>query len=60
MASHQVSGTVTSASPLRVRVDGALTDSPAKTLNAVTFTVGARIAITVRNPLVPLVLGTET
>lgn len=57
MASHQVTGTVTNASPLRVRVDGALSDSPAKTLNAVTFTVNDRVTVTVRNPLVPLVLG---
>lgn len=57
MASYQVLGTVTVASPLRVRVDGATSDSPAKTLNAQTFTVGDRVTVTVRNPLPPMVLG---
>lgn len=55
--SHQVLGTVTSASPLRVRVDGATSDSPAKTLDAKTYVVGDRVTITVRNPLPPMVLG---
>jgi hypothetical protein len=52
-------GTVTQVSPLRVLVDGALSDSPAKALNGVTYTLSARVTITIRTPLVPLVIGVE-
>ena len=52
--------TVTSASPLRVVVDGATVDSPAFGLNGATYTVGQRVTVTVRNPTPPLIQGEET
>lgn len=60
MAAHQVTGSVTSASPLRVRLDTELSDGPAKTLDGKTFTIGDRVAVLVRNPQAPLVLGKES
>ena len=60
MADHQMPATITSATPVRVVVDGATVDSPAMRLGAATYTVGQRVTVTVRNPLVPLILGQET
>lgn len=56
----QAKGTITQASPLRVVVDGATVDSPAKTLDAATYSLGARVTVTIRNPEVPLVNGVES
>lgn len=58
--STQVAATVTQASPLRVVVDGAVTDSPAKGLNGATYTLNQRVTVTVRNPAPPLVQGEES
>lgn len=58
--STQVAATVTQASPLRVVVDGAVTDSPANGLNGATYTLGQRVTVQVRNPNVPLIQGEET
>lgn len=58
--STQTAATVTQASPLRVIVDGAVTDSPANGLNAATYTVGQRVTVTVRNPQPPLIQGVES
>ena len=60
MVETQTRGTITQASPLRVIVDGATVDSPANALNSATYTLGARVTVTVRNPNVPLVQGVET
>jgi hypothetical protein len=60
MAEVQTHGTVTAISPsLRVVCDGATVDSPAMALNGATYVIGNRVTITVRNPLIPLVLGIE-
>ena len=56
---QQVTGTVTQASPLKVVVDGATTDSVAHSLDGATYSVNDRITVTVRNPLPPLVQGIE-
>lgn len=56
----QAKATVTSAAPLRVVVDGATVTSFANALDAATYSVGARVSVTVRNPLPPLVLGVES
>ncbi len=56
----QVKGTITQASPLRVIVDGATVDSPAKVLDGVLYGLALRVTVTVRNPQVPLVNGVET
>lgn len=56
----QVKGTVTVASPLRVVVDGATTDSPAAALDGATYSVADRVTVTVRNPQIPLVNGVES
>lgn len=56
----QTTATVTQASPLLVRVDGATVASPANKLNAATYTLGQRVTVTVRNPLPPLVQGVES
>lgn len=56
----QAQATVTSAAPLRVVVDGATTDSFANALDAASYQVGARVTVTIRNPLPPLVQGIET
>ncbi len=55
----QTQGTVTQASPLRVKVDGATVDSPATALDGATYSVNDRITVTVRNPKVPLIEGVE-
>ncbi len=60
MAGSQVSGTITQASPLRVVVDGATVDSLAMTLDGCTYVLDARVTVQIRNPQIPLVLGTET
>jgi len=60
MPEIQTHGTVTQASPLRVICDGATVDSSAATLNAVSYTLGQRVTITTRNPLIPLVIGVES
>lgn len=57
---QQIPATVTQASPLRVVVDGATVDSPAKALDGATYTLGQRLVVTTRNPLPPIVLGQET
>jgi hypothetical protein len=59
MAEIQTHGTVTQASPLRVVVDGATVDSSAVALNGATYALNNRVTITVRTPLVPVVLGIE-
>lgn len=56
----QVKGTITAASPLRVVVDGATTDSPANALDGATYSINDRVTITVRNPQPPLVQGVES
>lgn len=57
----QTTGTVTSASPdLWVQVDGATVPSPAYVLNVAAYTVGQRVRVTVRNPMVPIVQGVES
>lgn len=57
----QTTGTVTTASPdLWVIVDGATVASPAYVLDIASYTVGQRVRITVRNPLVPVVQGVES
>lgn len=51
-------GTVTQASPdLWVLLDGATVASPAYVLDVAAYTVGQRVQVTVRNPLVPIVQG---
>jgi hypothetical protein len=57
---HQVTGTVTNASPLRVRLDGELSDGLAKTLDGKTYVLNDRVAVLVRNPQIPLILGVES
>lgn len=59
-AAYQVTGSVTQVSPLRVRLDGELSDGPAKTLDGKTYLLNDRVAVLVRNPIVPLVLGKES
>lgn len=56
----QAKASVTQAAPLRVVVDGATTSSFANALDAATYAVGARVTLTVRNPLPPLVIGVES
>jgi hypothetical protein len=53
-------GTVTQASPLRVVMDGASVDSPANSLDGSAYSVGARVTLTVRNPVPPLIQGVES
>lgn len=55
----QAHATVTQASPLRVITDGATVDSPAVALDGATYLLNARVTVTVRNPLVPIVIGVE-
>lgn len=57
---QQSTATVTQASPLRVVVDGATTDSRANVLDGASYSVGQRVTVTVRNPLPPLVQGVES
>lgn len=59
MPDFQTHGTITSASPLRVVVDGATVDSPAVALDGATYALNARVTVTGRNPQVPLVIGIE-
>lgn len=57
----QTTATVSSASPdLWVVVDGATVACPAYVLNVASYTVGQRVNLTVRNPLVPVVQGIES
>ena len=56
----QTTGTITQASPCRVVIDGATQDSVAATLDGAAYSLGTRVQVTVRNPDVPLVMGTET
>ncbi len=60
MAEVQVKATVTQASPVRVVVDGATVNSPAKVLDGASYSLAARVTVLVRNPQVPLVQGVET
>lgn len=53
-------GTVTQASPLRIVMDGASQDSPANSLDGTAYAIGARVTVTVRNPIPPLVMGVES
>lgn len=53
-------GTVTQASPLRIVMDGANQDSPANSLDGTAYAIGARVTVTVRNPIPPLVMGVES
>ena len=59
MAEVQVQGTVSQASPLRVIVDGATVDCPAVAVDGASYSLAARVTITVRNPFIPLVIGVE-
>jgi len=59
MADVSAKGTITQASPLRVVVDGATVDSPAMALDGATYSLAARVTVTVRNPQIPLVNGVE-
>lgn len=54
---REVVGTVTDDSPLTVKADGADTANPAESLNEVAYSVGDRVQMTVRTPLMPLVTG---
>lgn len=56
----QTQGTVTSASPLRVVVDGATIDSIAFALDGAVYALNDRVTVIVRNPQPPLVQGEET
>jgi len=47
-------------SGLHVIADGADTANPAESLNAVTYTIGDRVQVTLRTPRMPLVTGTVT
>ena len=60
MPDVQVAGTVTDDSPLTVIVDGATVANPANALDGATYSIGDRVTVTVRNPLVPLVQGVES
>lgn len=55
------SATVTTASPdLWIVVDGATVPCPAYVLDVAAYTVGQRVRVTIRNPLVPVVNGVES
>lgn len=56
----QTAATVSQESPLWVVVDGATVACPANVLDGATYAVGERVTVTVRNPLLPLVQGTES
>lgn len=56
----QTSATVVDTTPLTILVDGADTPCPALVLNDEVYIVEDRVTVTVRNPLVPLVLGKES
>lgn len=53
-------GTVTSAAPLRVVVDGATQSSFVNALDGASYLPGDRVNLTLRNPAPPLIEGTET
>jgi hypothetical protein len=55
----QAKATVTTASPLKVTVDGATVESPAKALNGATYALNDRVTVIVRNPQQPMVQGKE-
>lgn len=59
MALSLVSATITQASPIRAVVDGATVDSPVAALDGATYLLGARVVVAIRNPLPPLIQGTE-
>lgn len=53
--------TVTKASPdLWIRLDGATVECPAYVLDVAAYTVGQRVQVTVRSPLVPVVQGVKS
>lgn len=56
----QTTATITNASPVWIVVDGSTVPCPAAVLDAATYTVGQRVTVTVRNPLLPLVQGVES
>lgn len=57
----QMTATVTSASPdMWILVDGATVACPAYVLDVAAYSVGQRVRVTVRNPLVPVVQGVES
>jgi hypothetical protein len=58
-AETRTTATVTQATSLRLVVDGASTDSPAKALDGATYGIGDRPTVIVRNPRQPLVQGKE-
>jgi hypothetical protein len=53
----QLTATVTDDSPLTIIADGADTANPAESLNAVAYTIGDRVQVTLRTPRQPLVTG---
>ncbi len=55
----QEKATVTAITPLRVTVDGATVQSPAKTLDGATYALNDRVTVVVRNPEQPMVQGKE-
>lgn len=56
----QMPATVVDDSPLVIVIDGATTPCPANVLDASTYTVGQRVTVTVRNPMLPLIQGVES
>lgn len=56
----QTKALVVDDSPLMILVDGATVSCPAVVLDDAVYAVDARVTVTVRNPLVPLVLGVES
>lgn len=57
----QATATVTSASPdLWILLEGASVESPAYVLDVAAYSLGQRVIVTVRNPLVPLVQGVQS
>lgn len=55
MSDERVYATVTQVAPLLVRVDGATSACPARTLESLTFQVGQRIEVNLRDPEPPLI-----
>jgi hypothetical protein len=53
----QVTATVSQASPLRILIDGADTDSSAEALDGESYTLDDRVTATLRTPRIPLVQG---
>lgn len=57
----QATATVTSASPdLWILLEGASVECPAYVLDVAAYSLGQRVIVTVRNPLVPLVQGVQS